>query len=177
MQNECGVIVADAARARFLTLQPAEQPEIESTPNLVERKDLVNPEADERGRDLWSETKTGLGRSPAGQQAHSYDDHREDHEAEFERRFARKIAEEAKAFMHTIQTKRLIVAAPKKFLGLLRPALTECLKQDVSIDELGKDLVKLNRVELHERLAEEALLPRRQPPRRQPRDRIIPPRP
>src|SRR6266496_3240208 len=125
------VVVADGARARFFILQSAKSPVLESGPNLVEVRDFINPESDERGQDLWSETKTGLGRSPAGGYAHSYDDHREDHEAEFERRFVRKVAEESRFLVQSQKAKELVVVAPKKLLGVLRPALDRTLKQQV----------------------------------------------
>jgi protein required for attachment to host cells len=161
------ILVADSARARFLMFTPAETPDQARQP-LLEFKDLVNPEADAYGRDLWSDTKTGLGRAPSGQQAHSYDDHREQHEAEFVRRFAKKIAAEAQALVQSQKASTLVIAAPNKMLGFLRSALDQGLKSDVAVQEVAKDLTKLNAVELHEHLAEAKILPPYQPPRLQP---------
>ncbi len=158
------VVVVDMARARFLAVQQAETPELEGGPNLVELKDLINPEGEERGRDLWSDTKTGLGRDPHGAQAHSYDDHREEHEAEFERRFAKRVAEEAQSCVQTLKARTLVVAAQKRMLGFLRPALTQYIKGDVEVREMAKDLTKLSIVDLHRHLADEKLLPPRLPP-------------
>ena len=38
------VVVADGTRARFLALEPAATPEMESSPTLSEVKDLINPD-------------------------------------------------------------------------------------------------------------------------------------
>ena len=43
------VVAADGARVRFFKLVPAEFPELESGPSLVELEDRVNPEIDEKG--------------------------------------------------------------------------------------------------------------------------------
>ena len=159
------LVVADGARARFLILEPAETSKLQFGPNLVELKDFINPEAGEYGRDLWSDTKTGVTRDWSRGQAHSYDDHREEHEAEFVRRFAKTIAEETKTFVRAQKANTLIIAAPKKMLGFLRVALNQSLKGDVSVKEVPKDFSKLSSVELHEHLAKQKVLPpRRRPP-------------
>jgi protein required for attachment to host cells len=159
------LVVADASRARFLILESAETSKLQFGPNLVELKDFINPEADEYGRDLWSDTKTGVTRDSSRGQAHSYDDHREEHEAEFVRRFVKTIAEETKTFVRAQKANTLIIAAPKKMLGFLRSALNQNLKGNVSVKEVPKDFSKLKPVELHEHLAKQKILPpRRRPP-------------
>jgi protein required for attachment to host cells len=163
------VVVVDGTRARFLTLEDGAAG---SGPKLREHKDLVNPESDMRGRDLWSDVKTGRGRATDGGPAHgypvhSYDDHREKHEDEFERRFARRVAEETISLVQARPAKQIIVVAQKRMLGFLRPALMHTLRGEVEVRELAKDLSKLNTAELHERLAGEKFLPPRNPfPRR-----------
>jgi protein required for attachment to host cells len=161
--NSHWVVLADATHARFLTLE--ESPK--SGPSLKEHKDLINPQSDERGRDLWSDLKTGRGRAPGGGPSHGYDDHRCKHEDEFERRFARKIAEEAASVVRSRPAEQIIVVAEKRMLGFLRPAFADALKDEVKLREVTKDLSKLNAKELQERLAGENLLPSRNPsPRR-----------
>ena len=153
------VLVADGTRARFLVLEPAQSSRPESRPQLVEKKNLINPNLDIAGRDLWSDPKTGRGRAGGGGPAHGYDDHRDRHEDEFERRFARQIAEEAASFVHGRIDEQLLVAAQKRMLGFLRPELKRCLKE-VRVRELAKDVSKLNPTELYNHLAERNLVPR-----------------
>jgi protein required for attachment to host cells len=171
--NTC-VVVLDATRARFFILDETRAPETQSGPNLVELKDLINPESDERGSDLWSDTKTGVSREGGKGQAHSYDDHREAHEDEFERRFARRVIDEVKLFVGTQKAKTLVIAAAKKMIGILRPLVQRELQKSVTIHEVAEDLTKLNTVELQQHLAEHEVLPRRDPPRLPPRKRTTP---
>lgn len=159
--NSYWVVVADATRARFLTLE--EFPK--ASPSLKEHKDLINPESDERGRDLWSDLKTGRGRATGGGPAHGYDDHRCKHEDEFERRFARKVTEEIASVIRSRPVKQIIVVAEKQMLGFLRPSFVDILKDEVEVREVPKDLSKLNTTDLHKRLAKEGLLPPRTIPR------------
>jgi protein required for attachment to host cells len=156
MDNSC-VVVVDGARARFLVLEPG----ADTRPSLVEQSDLINPETDVKGRDLWSDTKTGRGRESRGTPAHGYDDHRDAHEEEFRRRFAVRVVETAMSLAHARGAGRLIVAADPRMLGHLRPVLATATKNGVEIREVPKDLTKLTASELHRRLAEEALLPGR----------------
>jgi protein required for attachment to host cells len=159
--SKSGIVVADGTRARFLMLEQAPSSESGAGAQLVEHKSLINPNLDIPGRDLWSDPKTGRSRAPGGGPTHSYDDHRDRHEDEFERRFARQVAEEAADFVHTRRAERLVVAAQKRMLGFLRPELKRCLKEQVQVRELPKDVTKLNPTELHTQLADENLVPRR----------------
>src|SRR5438309_1497271 len=154
------VLVADGTRARFLVLESAQSSGPESRPHLVEKKNLINPNLDIPGRDLWSDPKTGRGRAGGGGPAHGYDDHRDQHKDEFERRFARQIAEETASFVHERRDEQLVVAAQKRMLGFLRPELKRCLKEQVRVRELAKDVSKLNPTELYKHLTKRNLLPR-----------------
>lgn len=163
--SKCCVLVADGTRARFLTLEPAQFSQPKSGPQqLVEKKNLINPNLDMRGRDLWSDPKTGRGRAAGGGPSHGYDDHREQHEDEFERRFAKQIAENTALFLHACRDEQLVIAAQKRMLGFLRPELKRCLKEQVQVRELAKDVTKLNPTQLYNHLADRNLLPRRRQP-------------
>ena len=162
--SKCCVLAADGTRARFLTLESAQFSEPKSGPQLVEKKNLINPNLDIRGRDLWSDPKTGRGRAAGGGPSHGYDDHREQHADEFERRFAKKIAEDTALFLHACRHEQLVIAAQKRMLGFLRPELKRCLKEQVQVRELAKDVTKLNPTELYNHLAHRNLLPRRRQP-------------
>ena len=118
--NHYSVIVAGGSRERFFTLEDAQVPEMESGPRLVEQLDLVNTLHHTHDGSLWSETKSGRNRAPAGGPSHGYDDHRTQHEDEFERRFARDIAEEATRMVKSNHTQCVVLVAQKRMLGFLR---------------------------------------------------------
>lgn len=162
MSHYC-VVVTNGTRARFFTLETPEFPELESGPNLVERKLMVNEPLETATEDLWSERKTGRNRGGTGGAAHGYDDHRSQHEDEFERRFANDIAEECSRLSEANHASDLVLVSQKRMLGFLRQAMqSRC--NGVKTAELAKDLSKLNPLQLHEHLANEQLLPRRRGP-------------
>lgn len=163
MSHDC-IVVADGARARFFTLQEAEHPEIQSSPNLIEVRDLIQPEKEIHDGELWSETRTGRNRGGNGGPSHGYDDHRSQHLEEYERRFARSVAEEAASLARRVDTRHIILVAHKRMLGILRNCMDPLVKAGVEVREVAKDLSKLNPLELHEHLAREQLIPRRRTP-------------
>ncbi len=158
------VVVADGARARFFKLVPAEFPEIESSPNLVELEDFINTEIDEKGRELWSDPKSGRGKAPGDGPAHGYDDHRERHKDENERRFAHETGAEIVKRATGEKADRVVVAAESRMLGMLREAIEGKLPATTRLIERAEDLSKLAAQELHAHLAKEELLPPRKPP-------------
>lgn len=160
--NQYCVVVANGSRARFYTLEDADNPDIESSPNLVETMDLVNPENIHAGGQ-WSENKTGRNRTANSGQAHGYDDHRSQHQEEYERRFANSIAEECKRLSTQKKASSVVLVSQKKMLGYLRNAIASRMSH-FKPSELAKDLSKLSPHELHEHLAKEKLIPERKSP-------------
>ncbi len=158
------VVVADGARARFFTLVPAEFPEIESSPNLVELEDLINTEIDEKGKDLWSDLKSGRGKAPGDGPAHGYDDHRDHHRDELERRFAHETGAEILRRAAEKKVDRVVIVAESRMLGMLREAVEGKLPETTRLIERAEDLSKLAAHEIHAHLAREELLPPRKPP-------------
>ncbi|MFQ5936366.1 MAG: host attachment protein [Acidiferrobacterales bacterium] len=163
MSDYC-IVVADGARARLFTLEPASSPDTEGGPNLMERKDLVNPEQQVHSGRLWSDVKTGRNRAPGGGQAHGYDDHRTQHVEEFRRRFARAVAQETAQLARTCHASHVVLVAQKRMLGFLRAELEALLKNGVAVRAVAKDLSKLTPHEVHRYLARARLLPRRKSP-------------
>jgi len=159
------VVTADGTRARFFTLEHTAEPSVESSPYLLERADVVNSEHRQPSRDKYSTTRTGFNASPR-QGPHRYDDHRVRQEGEHERRFAREVAERALDIAKTAHASRLIVAAEKRMLGLLREALDTPAASNIEVKELAKDLTRLAPLELQEQLAAQGVLPERRPPGR-----------
>ncbi|RMG28352.1 MAG: host attachment protein [Gammaproteobacteria bacterium] len=163
MPADC-IIVADSARARFFLLRRPEYPELESGPDLMEWRDLVNPEAESHGAERWSEARAGANRGGNGG-VHAYDDHRRSHLAMSEKRFARNIAQEAARLVREGGAREFVVVAQQRTLGLLREALGAVLDGQVRIRQLAKDLSRLEPRQIHAHLARERLVPRRRPPR------------
>jgi protein required for attachment to host cells len=174
------VLVADAARARVLVLDPARDAlGFVRLSELVEVAEITNPTLRARNVDLLSDSRPGLrqgGRAPSQVQRHAVSDHRERHRREIERHFAARAAEEAAGVWRRYPGCDLIVVASPTMLGLLRPAISRQIRaQDrISIHELARDLTKLSAPALHDLLAEDDLLP---PRGRMPRLQAIPGQP
>lgn len=162
--GEYCVVVADGAHARFLSLEPADLPGVESGPNLVERDSLVNAEGEMSGRELWTDPKSGRNTTSSSGMTHGYDDHRDRHMDEFLRRFANKITESALRFTKEQQAKKLVLVAEKRMLGFLRHELVIPPNTDIEVKDLAKDLTKLSLNDLHSHLGKEGLLPQRKGP-------------
>lgn len=162
MSDYC-VVSMDGARARFFTLEPAQQPAVESGPGLVEAPEaLISPEAEQSGAELWSDTNTG-GNATAGG-AHGYDDHREKHVEEYRRRFAQRVAKQAVLLAEQQRAKCLVIVAEKQMLGLVRGELHVPPKATFEVRELARDLSRLSPLDLQGHLASEGLVPPRQRP-------------
>ncbi len=155
MKHYC-VVVADATLARFYTLESPAMPELESGPNLVEKKTLKNPEGPDKLD--WTEDKSGRNRAPGGGPAHGYDDHRQRHEKEAARRFANVIADECARMKQSQNTTHVVLVASKEMLGQLRRVLEHA---HLHVSELPRDLTKLAPRKLHEHLARARLVPER----------------
>lgn len=154
------VVIADASRARFFTLVPAEHPKIESGPTLVERTALANAEAAGRDADIFSETRSGANRS-AGGATHPYCDHRRRHEEEFEKRFAKAVAcQVAEIQKQEESIGKLVLAASSGMLGHLRKQIT-VLGRGTAVTDVARDLTRMKPEKIHGILASEGLLPAR----------------
>jgi len=162
--GEYCVVVADGAHARFLSLESAGLPSMESGPNLVERDRLVNAEAEMQGRELWTDPKSGRNTTSSSGMTHGYDDHRDRHMDEFLRRFANKITASAVRFTQEQHAKKLVLVAEKRMLGFLRHELAIPPHTDIEVKDLAKDLTKLNLSDLHSHLGKEGLIPVRKGP-------------
>ncbi len=159
MSDYC-VVVVDSSRARFFTLEAAAVPEMESGPNLVERNDLVNPEASLSGRETWTEARSGRN-TVRGGAAHGYDDHRDSHDDEVTRRFAKRIASAAEELARHNGVKCLVLVAANRMLGFLRETLTLPPGKKIEVREVAKDLARLNPNQIHRNLNSHGALPAR----------------
>ena len=158
--NQSLIAVIDGTRARLFTLEPAEIPEYQSGPNLLERECLTNMAKELQGKELWANTKSGRNRGSA-RQGHGYDDHRQKHLDEFERSFAKEIIAKIVGLIQTHRCQTLLLVAEPQILGCLRNGLTPLVPKTLTIQSLAKDLCKLKSQELHEYLALKDLIPPR----------------
>jgi protein required for attachment to host cells len=122
----------------FTVERPADS-RFEGGPELVEHVDLVNPEGELTGEELFSDLKSGLGHASGGGPAHRFDDHRSQHQAEIARRFARFIVEAALRFVRERGANRLVIVAEPRMLGFLRAEL-DATKHGLRLDELAHDM-------------------------------------
>jgi protein required for attachment to host cells len=157
--SEYCVVVSGGARARFFTLEPVDFPELESGPKLIDKGELLNPEKETAGRDLYTDLRTGRSRAPRGGPSHGYDDHRTQHEDEFDRRFARKVVEKARHLAIKSRARRIVLAAPARMLGYLRQDLEVIPKDGIEVDKVAKDMSKFSPRQIHDHLAKKRLLP------------------
>jgi protein required for attachment to host cells len=158
--SEYCVVVAEGARARFFTLEPAEVPELSGGPDLVEHDALANPQHRAHDDSIYANTRGGRYRTPGGQ-GHGYDEHRQRHDALQERMFARDIASRLDSLARSNGTRRIILCAEKRMLGVLRGVVSA--PPGTEIVEVGKDLAKLPTPELHRHLARDGHIPSRRP--------------
>lgn len=158
-----GIVVADGARARFLTLQPEDDLAPERGPRLIEHLDLTNPEGELPARELFSDRGGRMHGSPSGS-AHGSDDHRAQHRAEYERRFVRRLLDEAQRFAREHGLEQLVLAAAPSLLGVLRPELERSTPPGVGVVELPENLVRHSLADVREILTRQGLMPKSRAP-------------
>lgn len=172
MTDYC-VISAELARAHIYTLESSEIPEAETSPYLLERKTLVNPQRKADESDLWTDTRRGAHREHqggklAGQTSgiphHNYDEHQENNERMTNQAFARDVVADLREVIDQHKARRVIVCAEKQMLGVLRPELDTLPQEKLKITEVAKDLTGLTAHELHRKLANDELLPAQKRP-------------
>jgi protein required for attachment to host cells len=152
------VVVADAAHARVLVLEPDRDTGDTARSELVEVAEISNPMV--RARGGAAAARNGRrGRTPP-QGIPEYRDQRRD----IERHFAAEIAEEAAAVWSCYPPCELIVAAGPAMLAALRPAIREKTGGPIdpsAIHELARELPRLTGAQVHDELASAGLLPPR----------------
>jgi protein required for attachment to host cells len=173
MKSEVCVITVDASRARFFALEVTDAPPHGRLTRLVEVADLANAGRRQREGEMFSSSRPGLNSAPGGFSSrgvqHGTDDRRTDHIDELDRRFAVDIADELSRQVAKLDAQRAVIVANPTMLGQLRTALSRESKLTVEVSELKKELSWQSPVEVHDRLAEEGLLPPRGRLERDPR--------
>src|SRR5690625_1374760 len=160
VMREYMVVAMDQAKARFLTLQPAEVPEFMSGPNLVELEVLYNRE--ERASND-AEFGDGQHRDARGATPGN-DDQRKRRREELERRFFDDVMARLEKLSQVRGTDQLVLVADARTLGRIREGVEQRINGGVRVEELPENLAGLNANRLHVRLAGQSRLPARKPP-------------
>lgn len=157
MYQAC-IAIVDAARARLFVFERTREAD-GLHEQMEERRDLVNPARRLRTGELFSDD---AGSARSGGLQYGFDDHRDDHVEELDARFVATVVAELDVLLDTTRAPRLILCAGPRTLGALRAAAATRLRhRDVAIEELPRDLARLDATELRARLADHGLLPPR----------------
>jgi protein required for attachment to host cells len=155
--SKYAVVVADALRARFFSVQDSLTPEVESSPRLIERKCLVNPEKDKKGEPRRGNPTSGR----------TFEDHRERRDLEEQRHFSGLIVKEALQQTRKEDAHTLILVAGRKSLGTIRESLAAIKTNSLSIQEWGRDLTGETPQNIQELLSKRKLIPAMKKPVKQ----------
>lgn len=165
MKSDVCVVTMDASRARFFALEVQEAGAQGRLTRLVEIEDLASAGRRQREGEIFSSSRPGVNSSPGGFGGrgvqHGTDDRREHHMDEFDRRFAVEVVDSLSRHVAELDASRAVVIADPNMLGLVRTAIAKESKLDVEVCEVKKDLSWQSPVEVHDRLAEQELLPPR----------------
>lgn len=165
MKSDVCVVTVDASRARFFALEVQDSAPRGRLTRLVEIEDLANAGRRQREGEIFSSSRPGVNSSAGGFTGrgvqHGTDDGRGDHIDELDRRFAVDIVDALSRYVTELEAGRAVVVANPTMLGQLRNALARDSKLKVEVSELKKDLSWQSPVDVHDRLAEEGLLPPR----------------
>ncbi|MGC9456734.1 MAG: host attachment protein [Halothiobacillaceae bacterium] len=146
MQMKTWVIVADAARARFLRVTDnagayrgsAANPSSRPMPKgaLEEVEELLNPAGRSAGADLVTD-RPGATSDRKGEALHAYEPHTSPRDVEAQR-FAQQVVQALEQAQQRGRMERFYLVAAPRFLGMLREKLGNGLKQAMVAD-IAKD--------------------------------------
>lgn len=150
------VVVADGARARFFSLDPASAPRNGHHAPLLEHREMINPShshshgpADLPGQD-WR-------RAAAGGPGRNDDASDNNWRREQDRRFAAEVIDSMTEMCQKWGASKAVVVADKRFLGLLRPKMERVA--GIELVEHSRDLTGMEAPAIHAHLAAQAMLP------------------
>lgn len=173
MKSDVCVVTMDASRARFFALEVHNASAQGQLTRLVEIEDLASAGRRQREGEIFSSSRPGVNAGPGGFMGrgmqHGTDDRREGHMDEFDRRFAVDVVEALSRHVAELGATRAVLIADPNMLGFMRSAISKDSKLEVEVSEVKKDLSWQSPVEVHDRLAQQGLLPPRgrleRPPR------------
>lgn len=151
------ILLVDATRARLFTCERVTEG-ADTRDELVERTDLVNPQRRRRPSEVLSDTRPGSSRT--GHLQYAFDDHRDHYISQVDEKFARMAMAALRELIDERPTQRVVICASPRMLGRIRAATPGLIPDDVALDEVPRDLVKLSPGEVRAELASRHLLPR-----------------
>jgi hypothetical protein len=146
------IAAIDASRARFFSFE-REVLGGEVHENIVEHTDLVNLARRQRPSELFTETR------PATRNVGTVDDHRDAHIDNMDAEFARSALTALRQLIDEHKPRRVVLCAAPRMLGVLRGATSGLIPDNLEVDMLARDLVKLSPTELRALLVAHNLLP------------------
>lgn len=155
------IAIADAAHARLYTYQhDADSQE------FVEEMDLVSAGRRAKDSELFTESSPGT-RGSVGARG-GVDDHRDAHRDEMDSKFAAQVTKEIERLAKERGLGHVICVTPPRMLGVLRPHFEQMRKHGLLVDELERDLSQMTNPQIHDHLAQAAVI--------EPRRRAVQPR-
>jgi protein required for attachment to host cells len=143
------IVIINNNQARFFSLEPAEWPEYESGPNLIEHKNISYSKVNYK-RNFWSKIidrqRSSLLRVV-------------EHSDKFESRFAQQITSEIVSLIRIHQVQKLILVAQPQILNLVKKFFKPTIFKTIKIKELNKDFSHFNTSKIHQDLAQKQLIP------------------
>ena len=149
------IALVDATRARLLTFERVAEG-TDAREELVERTEFVNAQRRKRPSEVFSET--GAGSTRTGHLQYAFDG-RDPHISQLDDKFARMTMAGLRELIDECPTQRVVICASPRTLGRLRAAAPGLVPDDIALDELPRDLVKLSSVDVQSELASRGLLP------------------
>jgi protein required for attachment to host cells len=143
------IVIINNNLARFFTLEPAEWPEYESGPNLIECKNISYSQANDESN-FWSNL-INQRRTNSLKVVENSD--------RFESKFARQITSEIVSLIRLHQGQRLILVARPQILNLVKKCFKPTIFKTIQVTELNKDLSHFNQSKIHQYLAQKQLIP------------------
>ena len=153
------IVVVNRERARFLTIEPVEFPEMESGPRISEHASVANPEAMVDARERYTDSKTGRGAAPAGGKVHGYEDKRVQHLDELRRRFADRLIPRIDRLAKAKKVRAIIVVPSARMQRFVYPELEALTKKGYEIQKVAKNMINFSPQKIQAHLAELGLVP------------------
>lgn len=150
--NKTCIVVADAAVARFLSVEESDSPRARAM--LVEQAALANvTDLKKLGRSVTGRTRTETNTNRGSGPVHPMGAQRERHRLELERRFGQEISRQAGEITRGWKQGTVVLVAEPRLLGLMRAHLRKALHGGIQLKELARDYTHLAPQELRDQLA------------------------
>ena len=148
--NRTCIIVADARRARFFSVEPSDSPR--HGMKLVEVQTLSNPDPSDLGVSVTGRPRTETNTNRQAGPVHPIGAQRERHRLELERRFAREIARRLGKLTAAWTEGSVVLIVEPRQLGLMRQYVRDEMNPALELKELARNYAQLNASELNDRL-------------------------